>query len=157
MQGRYPVLSRSPSTAPVRLEDLPPALIDAATRVCRELHNDSPEAVAAMVDDLRHYPAESWPWLIDHFTAQLPPLPAITADPAATCGACLHGRPTQHPAILRCATGVHSGLPIGGRWSTDPHDCPEFTDRQTGATRRPVIATRDKTPTTTRDPFNPFD
>lgn len=72
------------SLNPVSLEQLPPALIDAATRVCRELHNDPPEAVAAMLEDLRHYPADSWPWLIDHFTAQLPSLPAITADPPAS-------------------------------------------------------------------------
>lgn len=144
------------SISPVSLGQLPPALIDSATRCCVEIHGDGPEAVAAMVDDLRHYPADSWPWLIDHFTAQLPALPSITTAPT-TCGDCLHSRPTSHPAILRCAAGVQSDLPVGGRWSTDPHDCPEFTDRQTGATRRPVITTRDKTPTTTRDPFNPFD
>lgn len=152
------MLSHSPaSTAPARLEDLPRALIDVAVRVCREIHNDPPEAVAAMLEDLRYWPAESWDWLTSHFRQQLPNPPAITADPAATCGGCLHSRPTSHPAILRCATGVPSGLPIGGRWSTDPHDCPEFTDRSTGAIRKPVTKTRDKTPTTTRDPFNPFD
>jgi len=142
------------SLNPVSLEQLPPALIDAAVRVCLELHNDGPEAVAAMVDDLRHWPADSWDWLNDHFMAQLP---AITADLPTTCGNCLHSMPASHPAILRCADGVPSGLPIGGRWSTDPHDCHEFTDRSTGAIRRPVITTRDKTPTPTRDPFNPFD
>ena len=145
------------SLNPVSLEQLPPALINAATRVCLELHGDGPEAVAAMVDDLRHWPAASWDWLTSHFQAQLPPLSAITADLPTTCGNCLHGRPTQHPAILRCAAGVPSGLPTGGRWSTDPHDCEQFTDRQTGATRRPVITTRDKTPTTTRDfSYDPF-
>jgi len=151
------VLSHLPaSSAPVRLEDLPPALIDAATRVCLDLHNDPPEAVAAMLEDLRHWPAESWDWLTDHFRRQLPPPPAITAS-SATCGGCLHSRPTNHPAILRCAAGVQSGLPTAGRWHTDRHDCSEFTDRATGAIRKPVITTRDKTPTTTRDfSYDPF-
>lgn len=151
--GAIPATDNPASTAPVHLEDLPPSLIDAATRVCRELHNDGPEQVQAMIDDLRHYPADSWDWLIDHFTAQLP---AITDTPP-TCGACQHSRPTRHPAILECGRGVLSGLPIGGRWSTDPHNCEQFTDRSTVATRKPVITTRDTTPTTTRDPsYDPF-
>jgi len=103
-----------------------------------------------MIDDLRHWPADSWPWLIEHFTAQLPPLPVVTTTPT-TCGDCLHGRPTQHPAILECGRGVLSGLPIAGRWHTDRHDCSEFTDR-TGASRRMVKT--DPSPTQTEN-FNP--
>ena len=66
------------SLNPVSLEQLPPALIDAAVRVCVEIHGDGPEQVQAMIDDLRHYPAASWDWLTSHFQAQLPPPPAIT-------------------------------------------------------------------------------
>jgi hypothetical protein len=145
----------SASTAPVRLEDLPPALIDAATRVCREPHNDPPEAVQEMLVDLAYYPPASWDWLTAHFTAQLPALPSIATAPA-TCGDCRHSRPTDHPAIVRCAAGVPSGLPVGGRWSTDPHDCPEFTDRQTGATRPPVKTEPRPTQTETFINFDPF-
>jgi len=145
------------SLNPVSLEQLPPALIDAAVRVCRELHNDGHEAVAAMVDDLLHWPAASWDWLNDHFRRQLPPLPATPADPAITCGGCLRSMPTGHPAILQCASGVASGLAIAVHWHTDRHDCEQFTDRQTGVARQMVIKTRDTTPTSTRDPFNPFD
>jgi len=145
------------SLNPVSLWQLPPALIEAAVRVCLELHNDGPEAVAAMVDDLRHWPADSWDWLTDHFRRQLPPLPATPADPAIACGNCLHSITTGHPAILQCAAGVPSGLAIAVHWHTDRHDCSEFTDRQTGVARQMVIKTRDTTPTPTRDPFNPFD
>ena len=145
----------SASTAPVRLEDLPRALNDVAVRVCLEMHNDGPEAVAAMVDDLRHWPANSWDWLTAHFTAQLPPPPALATAPT-TCGDCLHGRQTDHPAILECERGVPSGLPIGGRWHTDRHDCPEFIDRQTGAIRKPVKTDPRPTQTETFINFDPF-
>lgn len=140
--------------------NLPAELIEAASRVCREIHKDGPEAVAAMLADLAEYQPDRWPWLVDHFTRQLPNPPA---DPApavviATCGACRHGLLNDHhPAILGCAAGVPSGLPIAGRWHTDRHACPEFTDRHTGRKPRPINATREKTPTETRDPFNPFD
>ena len=143
------------SITPVDLAELPASLIDAATRCCVEIHNDPPEAVAAMLADLAEYPPDSWPWLTSHFQAQLPPL--VITDTAATCGACQHSRPTQHPAILDCAAGVLSGLPIAGRWHTDRHDCERFTVQATGAVRRTVVKTRDKTPTTTRDPsYDPF-
>lgn len=140
--------------------NLPAELIEAASRVCVEIHKDPPEAVAAMLADLAEYPPDRWPWLVDHFTRQLPPLPADTAPAVviATCGECRHGTPSQHhPAIVTCAAGVLSGLPINGRWHDDRHHCPLFVDRVTGRKPAPITATRDKTPPETRDPFNPFD
>lgn len=50
---------------------LPADLIEAATRVCVEIHGDGPEGVAEMIEDLRHYPPASWSWLADHFRRQL--------------------------------------------------------------------------------------
>ena len=141
------------------IPNLPAELITAASRVCREIHKDNPEAVAAMLADLAEYPPDRWPWLVDHFTRQLPDLPADPAPDAitATCGECRHGTPSQHhAAILGCGLGIPSGLPIAGRWSTDRHHCPEFTDLHR-PTPAPITPTRDKTPTETRDPFNPFD
>ena len=133
---------------------LPAELVEAASRCCVEIHGDGPEAVAAMIEDLTHYQPASWPWLADHFRSQLPADPA----PVITCGTCRHGLSSdQHPAITHCAAGAASGLPIGGRWHTDRHHCPEFIDRATGRKPAPITTTRDTTPTTTRDPFNPFD
>lgn len=143
--------------------NLPPELIEAASRVCVEIHKDGPEAVAAMLADLAAYPPASWPALVDHFRSQLPELPA---DPApavviATCGECRHGTPSQHhAAILTCAAGVPSGLPINGRWSTDRHHCHSFTDRVTG--RRPAPIKTEPRPTpprptrTEETPDDPF-
>jgi hypothetical protein len=136
---------------------LPADLTEAATRVCVEIHGDGPEAVAAMLADLADYPPASWTWLTEHFQKQLPTLPA---DPALviTCGGCTHSEPTQHPAIVTCAAGVPSGLPIGGHWHDDRHHCPEFTDRLSGRKPAPITATREKTPIKTRETsYNPFD
>ncbi len=146
------MLSQSPaSITPVSLAELPASLIDAAVRVCREIHNDPPEAVAAMLEDLRYYPPASWGWLTEHFRQQLPAI--TTAVPAITCGNCQHGKSTSHPAILTCAAGVLSCLPIAGRWATDRHDCPKFIDR---ATVRPVKTDPRPTQTETlnHDPFS---
>ena len=143
-----------------RTTSLPPELIEAASRVCVEIHDDPPEAVARMLADLAEYPPDRWPWLVDHFRSQLPDMPT---DPApavviATCGECRHGTATEHhAAILTCGLGISSGLPVGGRWHDDRHHCPEFTDRQTGRKPAPITATRDKTPPETRDFYNPFD
>lgn len=109
---------------------LPADLIEAATRYCEEIHHDGPEAVAAMLADLLHYPPASWPWLADHFLAQLTHAP-ITPAPMICCGDCQHGIPTDHPAILTCGLGITSGLPIIGRWSTDRHRCEQFAVRST--------------------------
>jgi hypothetical protein len=160
MAGFGGVGGESISVSPEIPTTLPADLAEAATRVCIEIHGDGPEAVAAMLADLATYPEDSWAWLTEHFKNQLPALPA---DPALviTCGGCTHSEATQHPAILACAAGVPSGLPIGGRWATDRHHCPEFTDRVTGRKPAPINTTREKTQTTTRnttrDPFNPFD
>lgn len=109
--------------------ELPADLAEAATRCCAELHRDGPEGVAAMLDDLRHFPPASWPWLVDHFNRQLPDPVANgfrAATPTICCGNCQHGTATDHPAILTCDLGIPSGLPIRGRWSTDRHGCGQF-------------------------------
>jgi len=104
---------------------LPADLIEAATRYCEEIHRDGPEAVAAMLADLQNYPPASWPWLADHFRAQLNHAP-IPPAPMICCGDCQRGTQTDHPAILTCGLGITSGLPIIGRWSTDRHLCNAF-------------------------------
>ena len=53
---------------------LPPGLVEAATRVCREIHADDDLAVEAMLDDLRDQP-EDWDALAEHFESQLPAPP----------------------------------------------------------------------------------
>lgn len=141
---------------------LPAELIEAASRVCREIHGDPPEAVAAMLADLAEYPPDRWPWLVDHFRSQLPDLPADPAPDAitASCGECRHGTPSQHhAAILTCAAGVPSGLPVGGRWHDDRHHCSEFIDRVTGRRPAPIKTEPRPTPprpTRTETPADPF-
>ena len=112
--------------------ELPADLIEAATRCCREIHQDGPAGVAAMLDDLLHWPPASWPWLADHFRRQLPDPDENglrAAAPTICCGDCQHGTATDHPAILTCGLGIPSGLPIRGRWSTDRHGCGQFAAR----------------------------
>jgi hypothetical protein len=53
---------------------LPARLVTAATRVCREVHGDSAEAIAAILDDLRTQP-DDWDALTEHCEQQLPPPP----------------------------------------------------------------------------------
>lgn len=111
------------------LAELPADLIEAATRCCEEIHQDGPKGVAAMLDDLQHYPPASWPWLADHFTRQLPDPDADglrAAAPTICCGDCQHSTAIDHPAILTCGLGIASWLPINGRWSTDRHGCGQF-------------------------------
>ena len=112
--------------------ELPADLIDAATRYCVEIHQDGPEGIAAMLDDLLHYPPASWPWLADHFRAQLIDVEFPTMPTTVCCGDCRHGTATDHPAILECGLGIPSGLPIRGRWSTDRHRCGKFDALGTG-------------------------
>lgn len=112
--------------------ELPADLIEAATRCCVEIHGDGPEGVAAMLDDLLHWPPASWPWLADHFRRQLPDPDGNGFRAAATticCGECQHGTATDHTVILTCGLGIPSGLPINGRWSTDRHGCGQFAAR----------------------------
>ena len=142
--------------------NLPAELLEAASRVCVEIHKDPPEAAAAMLSDLAEYPPDRWPWLTEHFRQQLPDPPTDPASDAitASCGACRHGLPNDHhPAILGCASGVPSGLPINGRWSTDRHHCSEFTDRHTGRKPEPIKTQPRPTPprpTRTETPDDPF-
>ena len=149
--------------APLATHDpapLPADLIEAATRYCKEIHRDGPEAAAAMLADLRDYPPASWPLLVDYFTRQLPALPAdpVRSAIVATCGTCRHGVTTDRmAAVVQCAAGVPSGLPVAGRWHDDRQHCHKFTDRHTGSTPALITETQDTTQTATRDPFNPFE
>ena len=54
---------------------LPARLAIAAERVCREIHGDSDDQVAQMLDDLAHCPSDDWAALTEHFEGQLPPPP----------------------------------------------------------------------------------
>jgi len=117
----------------VVLDELPKRLTTAARRCCIELHGDGSEAVAAMLADLTYYDPTNWDALIPHFEAQLsPPAPTRPRSvPEVTCGACTQARATPHPAILRCAAGVESGLATGGFWRDDRHLCASFEGRST--------------------------
>jgi hypothetical protein len=106
--------------------ELPADLIEAATRYCVEVHGDGPDAVAAMLADLQHYLPASWPWLTDHFRAQLIDVEVPTIPTTICCGDCRHGIATDHQAIMECGLGIPSGLPIRGRWSSDRHLCKTF-------------------------------
>ena len=57
----------------VTIEQLPERLVNAATRVCRELWNDDDEAVHEMLVDLTWHDPKDWEALISHFEDQLPP------------------------------------------------------------------------------------
>ena len=52
---------------------LPADLVEAATRYCRIVWGDDDHGVAAMLDDLRGYPSDHFPALIDHFRSRTPP------------------------------------------------------------------------------------
>ncbi len=73
-------ISAIPATQPPNdLEDLPAELKHYATRYCIEIHNDPPDAVGVMLDDLRYYETALWPWLTDYFRTRLPThLPSST-------------------------------------------------------------------------------
>lgn len=117
----------------VALDELPKRMTTAARCCCIELHGDGPVAVVAMLTDLTYYDPIHWDALTLHFEAQLsPPAPSrprLATD--VTCGACAQARATHHPAILRCAAGVESGLATGGFWRDDRHLCASFEGRST--------------------------
>lgn len=105
----------------VTINMLPGRLIDAATRVCRELWNDTDEAVQAMLEDLTWHDPKDWIDLIQHFQSQLPPK---AIPPLVTCSGCNHAAPSpHHPAIIHCHVGVESGAATGGWFDTDSHLC----------------------------------
>lgn len=86
-----------------------------------------------MLTDLTFYDPIHWDALTLHFEAQLsPPAPSKPRSaPDVTCGACAQARATPHPAILRCAAGIESGLATGGFWRVDRHSCARFEGRST--------------------------
>jgi hypothetical protein len=124
--GRFATATPAALATPDPAE-LPADLIKAATRYSVEVHGDGPDAVAAMLADLQHYLPASWPWLTDHFRAQLIDVEVPTIPITICCADCQHGTATDHPAILTCGLGLPSGLPINGRWSADRHGCERFT------------------------------
>ena len=107
----------------VAIAELPARLVNAAVRVCREIHQDTEEAVQAMLSDLTWSDPKDWAALIDHFEAQLPPAPRKPIPSMGTCSGCRHAEYRDHPAIAYCKVGVESGIPIGGWWATDEHLC----------------------------------
>lgn len=107
----------------VTIEQLPERLVTAATRVCRELWNDTDEAVQEMLVDLTWHDPQDWEALISHFEQQLPPPPPKAIPALVTCSGCRHAEYRQHPAIAHCRMGVKSGVPAGGWFATDEHLC----------------------------------
>lgn len=108
----------------VTVEKLPERLVNAATRVCREIHDDDDEAVQAMLDDLCWNDPADWEALISHFERQLPPPPPKAIPALVTCSGCNHAAPSpHHPAIVHCKAGVESGAATAGWFATDKHYC----------------------------------
>jgi hypothetical protein len=68
----------------VAIEQLPARLVEAATRVCREIHNDDDAAVQDMLVDLTWNDPKDWENLIEHFERQLP---LVTKPPERRHGA----------------------------------------------------------------------
>lgn len=62
---------------------LPARLIDAASRVCREIHGDNDDQVQVMLDDLRDQP-DDWAALHAHFEGRLPAPPEPGFDRVRT-------------------------------------------------------------------------
>ncbi|MBM3273157.1 hypothetical protein FJY94_07945 [Candidatus Kaiserbacteria bacterium] len=112
----------------VTLAQLPERLVNAAIRVCREIHDDDEQAVQDMLEDLRWNDPADWEALISHFEQQLPPPPK--AIPAlVTCSGCSHAAPNpHHPAITHCRVGVASGVAANGWFDTDRHLCDKWED-----------------------------
>jgi hypothetical protein len=54
------------------LHELPLELLTAALNFCVRVHHDNPRAVCVMLDDLRRFPPERWPWLTEYFRTRLP-------------------------------------------------------------------------------------
>jgi len=107
----------------VTLSELPARLIDAAIRVCREIHQDDDAAVQAMLVDLTWNDPTDWDALINHFEDQLPP-PAPKVMATVTCSGCSHAAPSpHHPGIVHCRVGVESGTATAGWFDTDLHLC----------------------------------
>jgi len=56
----------------VSIEQLPARLVNAATRVCKEVHGDTPEQAHEMLVDLTWNDPRDWQALIHHFESQIP-------------------------------------------------------------------------------------
>lgn len=57
---------------PFLLWELPIDLLALAVTYCVQTYHDDPRAVAVMLNDLRWYPPDRWPWLTDYFKTRLP-------------------------------------------------------------------------------------
>ena len=82
---------------------LPARLIDAASRVCREIHGDNDDQVQVMLDDLRDQP-DDWAALHAHFEGQLPAPPEPGFDRVRTQAAGFEfdlDLPAEHAPSIR--------------------------------------------------------
>jgi hypothetical protein len=114
-----------------KTSELPPRLVVAAVRVCRDIYRDDEVAVAAMLNVLVGYGPTAWAWLIPYFEQQLPTATAPEHfERLITCSGCRYAEYPVHPAIARCGAGVESGLVSGGYWATDRHVCSSYQDSQ---------------------------
>ena len=113
----------------VTIEQLPARLVSAAIRACREIHQDTEEAVQEMLADLTWNDPADWDVLIDHFEQQLPPPPPMVMA-MVTCSGCRHAAPSpHHPGIVHCKAGVESGAATAGWFDTDRHPCDKWEVR----------------------------
>jgi len=86
------------------LHHLPPRLVSAAIRVCRDIHGDDEGQVQQMLDDLAAYPESDWGALVEHFERQLPPPPEPGREhiPMQAAGfEFLLGVPAEHAPAVR--------------------------------------------------------
>jgi len=127
--GRFQEIEASTPAATIQagpratIEQLPERLVTAATRVCREIHNDDDAAVQEMLVDLTWNDPKDWDVLTAHFEGQLPP-PGRPIPALVTCSGCSHAAPSpHHPGIVHCGVGMESGAATNGWFSTDKHLC----------------------------------
>lgn len=102
---------------------LPCSLERAALALC-DSYGDTASQKAEMIADLKHYSAESWPWLEAYFNETLVLMDLERIPPMVRCADCKRANVTK--GIACCTVGVESGLPIGGFWATDRHLCNRY-------------------------------
>jgi len=102
---------------------LPRSLERAALDLC-DSYGDTASQKAEMLSDLKHYPAESWPWLEEYFNETSVRMDLGRIPPMVRCADCQQANISN--GIARCGAGVESGLPIAGFWAADRHLCAEY-------------------------------
>lgn len=86
----------------------------AACRACRDIHGDEDDAIADMVDDLRHADPATWPALAAHFERQ------AHAQPGAQPGRNQTPDESADPLLVTCWTPA--GNPVVVRAESPEHD-----------------------------------